>query len=229
LIQTGEIGYHKSMTNAPAPSVALSAATTAPAEHLVPMPLEYTPGGIIFDCDGTLADTMPLHFVAWRETLDKLGCPFPEEQFYAWGGVTAHEIVARLNTQHGLTMPVEQTAHDKEETYKLLIPQVKAIPEVMAEVERFHGKTPLAVASGGMRPVVEETLLSLGIRHYFETVAAAEDVKHGKPAPDVFLVAAERIGVAPENCVVYEDAPAGLEAARRAGMKAVNVLLYIGQ
>lgn len=195
--------------------------------YLVPMPLAEIPAGAIFDCDGTLADTMPLHFKAWSEILNGWNCPFPEEQFYAWGGVTAKEIVARLNAQHGLAMPVDETAHVKEELYRTLIPQVQAIPAVVAEVERFYGKCPLAVASGGMLSVVEETLNALNLRHYFDALATSDDVTHGKPAPDVFLVAAERIGVAPEGCVVYEDAPAGLEAARRAGMKAVNILLYL--
>lgn len=191
------------------------------------MPLSFVPAGAIFDCDGTLADTMPLHYVAWREVLDKIGCPFPETQFYAWGGVTAKEIVARLNAEHGLTMPVEETAHIKEETYRLLIPQVKPIEAVVAEVVRLHGKCPLAVASGGQRDVVEQTLRSLDLLHYFDALATSEDVVYGKPAPDVFLVAAARLGVEPTECVVYEDAPAGLEAAHRAKMKAVNVLQHL--
>jgi HAD superfamily hydrolase (TIGR01509 family) len=198
-----------------------------PAAHLVPMPLPFTPAGAIFDCDGTLADTMPLHYLAWRETLDPLGCPFPEEQFYAWGGVTAFEIVERLNDEHGMAMPVEATALAKEENYRRLVPQVQPIPAVVAEARRLAALCPVAVASGGIREVVQETLRTLGLADLFPILATADDVLRGKPEPDVFLVAAKRLGVLPEGCVVYEDSPAGIEAARRAGMRAVNVLLYL--
>jgi HAD superfamily hydrolase (TIGR01509 family) len=198
-----------------------------PATHLVSMPLPFVPAGAIFDCDGTLADTMPLHYRAWRQTLDPLGCPFPEEQFYAWGGVTAFEIIERLNDEHGLAMPVEATGLAKEENYRRLIPRVQPIPAVVAEARRLATLCPVAVASGGMREVVEETLRTLGLADLFPVLSTADDVLRGKPEPDVFLVAAKRLGVSPEGCVVYEDAPAGLEAARRAGMRAVNVLLYL--
>jgi HAD superfamily hydrolase (TIGR01509 family) len=202
---------------------------TADISHLIPMPIDFIPAGAIFDCDGTLADTMPLHFQAWRQTLDEMVLPhvFPVEQFYAWGGVTAVEIMRRLNTQHGLDYVPEEVAHRKEETYTLLIPQVQPIEKVVAEARRLYGKCPLSVASGGMRSVVEETLQTLGLRDLFVAIATADDVQRGKPEPDVFLLAAERMGVAADGCVVYEDAPAGIEAARRAAMKAVNILHYL--
>jgi HAD superfamily hydrolase (TIGR01509 family) len=206
---------------------------TIPADadraHLIPMPIDFVPAGAIFDCDGTLADTMPLHYRAWRQTLDAYGLPhvFPEEQFYAWGGVTAVEIMRRLNEQHGLSVPPEEAAHRKEATYSHLIPYLTPIGKVLDEARRLHGKCPLAIASGGMHAVVEETLRTLGIRDLFAAVATADDVARGKPEPDVFLLAAERMGVPASGCVVYEDAPAGIEAARRAGMKAVNVLDYL--
>src|SRR5690349_18061577 len=100
--------------------------TDADLSHLIAMPIDFIPAGAIFDCDGTLADTMPLHYRAWRETLDGYGLPhvFPEVQFYAWGGVTAVEIMRRLNAEHGLTLPPEEVALQKEETYSHLIPQM---------------------------------------------------------------------------------------------------------
>lgn len=193
------------------------------------MPLEFTPGAILFDCDGTLADTMPLHYRAWRTTLDALGYPdvFPESQFYAWGGVTATEIIERLNAQHELTLPAAQLAHEKEMCYQTLLPEVTPISAVVAEARRFYGVCPLAVVSGGLKVLVEETLERLGIRELFPVVIGSGEVVHGKPAPDGMLLAATLLGVAPERCVVFEDAPAGLEAARRAGMQAVDVLRYI--
>ena len=198
-----------------------------PPPALIPMPVDPIPVAAIFDCDGTLADTMPLHYMAWRETLDPLGCPFPEAQFYAWGGVTAREIILRLNEEHNLFIDADETAHAKEMNYRLLIPGVQPILPVVAEARRLFGKCPMAVASGGMRSLVEETLATLRLSELFPVVVGSGDVERGKPEPDVFLKAAALLGVAPEDCIVYEDAPAGLEAARRAGMKAVNVLDYL--
>ena len=196
--------------------------------RLYPLPLPFLPGGAIFDCDGTLADTMPLHYEAWRKTLDPLNAPFPEETFYAWGGVTAFEIIDRLNALHGLQIPSHQTALQKEADYQKRIAGVRPIAAVVEEARRLgDAGIPLAVASGGIRAVVEETLRTLGILDWFGAIATADDVENGKPAPDVFLLAAERLGVAPENCVVYEDAPAGLEAARRAGMGAVDINVWV--
>jgi HAD superfamily hydrolase (TIGR01509 family) len=189
----------------------------------ITLPYPFIPGGAIFDCDGTLADTMPLHYRAWCDTLAPAGCPFPEETFYAWGGVTAEEIVERLNALHGRQMSPAETAVAKENLYRGLIPQVGPVAAIVAEARRLHGRCPLAVASGGMRVMVAETLEILGIRPLFDVVVTAEDVTRGKPDPEPFLLAAARLGVPAPECVVYEDSPAGLEAARRAGMRAVDV------
>jgi beta-phosphoglucomutase family hydrolase len=212
-------------TTTPVPAVT----DNEPALVLLDMPLPSIPKAAIFDCDGTLADTMPLHYDAWRETLDGLGLPdvFPTEQFYAWGGVPAREIVQRLNAIHGTQLTPETVAHTKEMLFRKLIPTVKPIEKVVTEARRFYGKCPIAVASGGMRVLVLETLETIGVSDLFEIVVGSEDVREGKPAPEVFLTAAARLGVEPSGCVVYEDAPAGLEAARRAGMQAVNVLDFL--
>jgi beta-phosphoglucomutase-like phosphatase (HAD superfamily) len=216
------MGYHEAMPETPEPIPAGSS-----RREFLDMPVAVVPAGAIFDCDGTLADTMPLHYIAWREILDPLDCPFPEELFYAWGGVSALEIMERLNRQHGLSLPAAETAHAKEENYRRLIPQVKPIEKVVAEARRLYGQCPLSVASGGMDGVVEQTLNTLGIRDLFVTIITPEQVQYGKPAPDMCLLAAERMGVAPEGCVVYEDAPAGFEAAWAAGMRAVNILRHV--
>lgn len=192
--------------------------------HFLRLPYDFVPAAAIFDCDGTLADTMPLHYRAWCDTLTPLGCPFPEEQFYAWGGSPAEEIIERLNAEHGLSIDAAATAHAKEHLYRTLIPQIAPVAAIVAEAERLHAAgCPLGVASGGMHLMVEETLETLGIRPLFRTVVAADDVERGKPDPEPFLAVAEHLGVAPEACVVYEDSPAGFEAARRAGMRVVDV------
>jgi beta-phosphoglucomutase family hydrolase len=191
--------------------------------HLITLPYDWLPGAAIFDCDGTLADTMPLHYQAWCDSLAPHGCPFPEELFYEWGGVTTREIVTRLNARFGHALDPDAFTHTKEQVYARLIPQVGPVAAVIAEVERLHGRCPLAVASGGLRHLIEQTLRTIGIRDRFEVIVTSEDVQRGKPEPDTFLLAAERMGVAPSECVVYEDAPSGLEAARRAGMRAIDV------
>ena len=201
----------------------------AVSDFLVPMPLAFTPGALIFDCDGTLADTMPLHYRAWRRVLDGLGHThvFPETQFYAFGGVPAREVLIRLKEEHGLDFDVDELTDQKERAFGELVVDSTPIPEVIAEARRFFGVVPMAVASGGQRELVEATLQRLGIRALFPVVVGSQDARRGKPEPDLFLLAAERLGVAPETCVVFEDAPAGLEAARRAGRKAVDVTRYI--
>lgn len=191
--------------------------------HLLDFPFDFVPGAAIFDCDGTLADTMPLHYRAWRAILDPLDCPFPEETFYDWGGVTSHEIVTRLNEIYGKTLDPVAVCHAKEADYQIRIPQVGPIVVIVAEVHRLHGKCPLAVASGGLRDLINQTLATLQLTGYFDAVVTAEDVTRGKPEPDTFLVAAQRLGVPAPECVVYEDSPSGLLAARRAGMRAVDV------
>jgi HAD superfamily hydrolase (TIGR01509 family) len=199
-------------------------------DHLVSMPLPFTPGGLIFDCDGTLADTMPLHYRAWRATLDQAGHPaiFTEEQFYAWAGAPAYEILERLAEQHRVALALAELTHEKEMTYQKLIPLLTPIEPVLAELRRFQGTVPMAVVSGGMKVLVDETLDILGIRACFEIVIGSGEVTKGKPEPEGMLLAARALGIAPEDCVVYEDGPAGIEAARRAGMLAVDITKFIG-
>ncbi len=193
------------------------------------MPLDFVPGALIFDCDGTLADTMPLHYLAWREALDTLGLTtiFPESQFYSLGGVPASEVLEILKADHALSFDIPALTHAKEEAFGRLVPRATPIQPVIEEARRFFTKIPMAVASGGQRELVEGTLTRLGIREWFGVVVGSQDTKLGKPAPDLFLLAAERLQVAPEHCVVFEDAPAGIEAARRAGMRAVDITRFL--
>ncbi|MGA3263839.1 MAG: HAD-IA family hydrolase [Terracidiphilus sp.] len=177
----------------------------------------------LFDCDGTIADSMPLHYIAWKKALGEWGCDFDEEHFYSWGGKPAVEIIFTLNRMKGLEMPVETVGRRKEGLYYKLLPQLKPIPEVLEHIEAQHGRIPMAVVSGSSRESVVCSLTTLGLLDRFETIVAAEDYKNAKPAPDAFLRAAENLGVAPRDCLVFEDTPLGIQAATAAGMASIMV------
>jgi beta-phosphoglucomutase family hydrolase len=179
----------------------------------------------LFDCDGTIVDSMPLHYVAWKRVLGEQGCAFSEELFYAWGGMPIRAIIAALNEEQGLSMPVEETARNKERYYTEMIEDLKAIPEVLAHIEDQHGKIPFAVVSGSTRDSVETSLGALGLLGRFDTLVCAGDYAKGKPDPEPFLTAARRLGVKPEECLVFEDAETGVAAAKAAGMAVVKVPL----
>jgi HAD superfamily hydrolase (TIGR01509 family) len=177
----------------------------------------------IFDCDGTLADTMPLHYKAWCAVLKEHACDFPEALFYQLGGVPAVGVIEILNQRHGLSLPPQETALAKEEIYTRMISHILPIEPVVALVHEFYRKIPMAVASGGYRKIVIQTLDSLGITEKFDAIVGCEDYEKGKPAPDPFLEAARRLNVPPEKCLVFEDAPTGIESAKAAGMQYVLV------
>lgn len=178
---------------------------------------------LIFDCDGTLADTMPGHFAAWVTALRAGGGDITEERFYQNAGVTSAAIIDALNKDFGYALDIPKTVEAKEKMYVEGLHEIEEITAV-ADIARAHaGKVPMAVASGGLRSVVHATLDAIGLRSLFDAVVTAEDVVHGKPAPDIFLKAAELLGVAPQDCIVYEDGDPGIVAARAAGMRVIDV------
>jgi len=179
--------------------------------------------GLIFDCDGTLADTMPLHWEAWRAVAGRHGVHFTEERFYALGGVPSRHILVMLAEEQGLKIDPVAVAHEKENAYLKNLPHVGPVAEVVAIAEAHRGRIPMAVASGGTGPVINMVLEKLGIRSWFDAVVTSEDVVRQKPAPDIFLEAARRIGVVPRHCRAFEDTDLGMEAIRAAGMDAVDV------
>lgn len=177
----------------------------------------------LFDCDGTIADSMPLHYIAWKQALGEWSCEFDEKLFYEWGGMPIVEIVATLNRQRGLNMPVETVAHRKENLYFELLPQLKAVPEVLEHIEAKHGKIPFGVVSGSALDSVTASLTTLNLLDRFEALVCAGDYKKSKPDPEGFLLAASRLGVPPESCLVFEDTDMGIQAAMAAGMASVKV------
>jgi len=189
-------------------------------DALLPNP---KPRALIFDCDGTLADTMPAHFAAWQETLAPLGARFPLDRFHALAGVPTVRIAALLITENALDETAEGLAGRKEAAYLAQAARVQPFAQVLAVASAARGVLPMAVASGSHRALVLRTLGGLGITDWFQAIVAAEDTPHHKPEPDVFLEAARRLKIAPAGCLVFEDADLGLEAARRAGMRAIDV------
>lgn len=184
--------------------------------------------GIVFDCDGTLADTMPLHWEAWQQVTKNHGIHFTEERFYALGGVPSHHILQTLAAEQGLRIDPHAVAKEKEQTYLKALEHVRPIEAVVQVAREHHGKIPLAVASGGTREIINLVLRHLKIHQLFHAVVTSEDVVRQKPAPDIFLEAARRIGVAPERCRGYEDTDLGMAAIRSAGMEAIDVRDLLG-
>jgi beta-phosphoglucomutase family hydrolase len=179
--------------------------------------------GVIFDCDGTLVDSMPVHYLAWHRTMTEAGITFEEERFYALGGMPTHRIIEMLSQEQKIAVDPHVTAQQKENAFLALIHLLEPIPIVVEVAATLRGKKPIAVASGGFRDVIQKQLALIGIADWFDALVTAEDTQRHKPEPDVFLEAAKRLGVPPQQCLVFEDADLGIEAARRAGMACIDV------
>lgn len=196
--------------------------------HQPEMKLQLPPGSYeayLFDCDGTIADSMPLHYAAWSRALGEWKCAFDEHVFYASAGKPPSEIVAMLNTRDGLDMPVAQVAERKEQLYYELLPQLKPVAEVLEHIEAGEGRIPYAVVSGSRRDSVVASLTRLGLLSKFQALVCEGDYQNSKPHPEPFLLAARQLGVAPERCLVFEDSDLGIQAATAAGMTSVKVQL----
>ena len=183
--------------------------------------------GYIFDLDGTLVDTMPLHYRAWDQAMRAVGlkATLDEELFYSLGGVPTKRVAELIAAHYGLTIDVHAVFDHKEALFVELQKDAKLIEPVVEIARRMSLTRPVSIASGGPRPIVRGMLQLTGLASLFpvDRVVTPEDVEHGKPAPDMFLLAAKRMGVPPERCLVFEDAEPGMRAAEAAGMKWVRV------
>lgn len=191
-------------------------------------PLELPESGfeaVIFDCDGTLIDSMPAHFEAWCEALTLHGAKgvLKEDVFYAMGGRPTKDIVVELNDEYGLRLDPASVALSKREAFLKKIGTLELIDEVADFARSLRGRVPMAIATGGTRYVIEKTLQAVGVSDWFDEVVTADEVRIGKPAPDVFLMSAKLLGVSPMKCLALEDAPAGIMAAQCAGMQVIAV------
>jgi HAD superfamily hydrolase (TIGR01509 family) len=194
------------------------------ATHLPPGPFQ----AYIFDCDGTLIDSMPLHLRAWRAALRKNG--FPAEYFtvdlhQGYAGMPGPAIVRDLNAKFGTEIDPDQTERDKVDWYLENHHQAAPVAPVAALARENHGKLPMGVASGSDRRLVHAPLEALGLKNLFGAIVTPEMVKSGKPAPDMFLHCAELLGVNPAKCLVFEDGHLGMQGAAAAGMEAVWIEL----
>jgi beta-phosphoglucomutase family hydrolase len=181
------------------------------------------PQGLIFDFDGTLADTMPLHWQAWEIIAARHSFNLTKERLYSLGGVPSRDIIKLLAAEQGRTVDHLAIAKEKELAFLTRLPEVKIIPEVVDIAHHHFEKLPMAIATGGTHRVIEQLIEHLGLRKLFKAVVTSEDVVNQKPAPDIFLEAARRIGVPPQFCRAYEDTDLGMQAIRSAGMQAVDV------
>ena len=185
--------------------------------------------GLIFDCDGTLVDSMPLHWEAWRKAIEVKGENWDPDFFSFTKGMPEESIVSLYNEKFGRDLDPVDTVRIKHDFFRSQSGRLKAIQEVLDVVERYRNSLPMAVASGGARENVMLELEILGIRECFQVILTADDDVRPKPAPDIFLEAAKGLKVSPEHCQVFEDGDLGLQAARSAGMLATDVRIYSSQ
>jgi beta-phosphoglucomutase family hydrolase len=185
--------------------------------------------GLIFDLDGTLADTMPTHYEAWVEVATLNGIDFTEKLFYELAGVPTFRIVSILNEMFGTVMDPETVHTQKEEAFLKRIKQVTPILKVLKIAQQNFGKLPMSIGTGGVPDVVKLTLEAINADQYFDIIVTARDVKNFKPAPDTFLLCAERMGIEPQYCQVFEDSDLGLQAAIAGGMIATDIRPYYGK
>lgn len=181
---------------------------------------------LIFDLDGTLADTMPVHFLAYKSVLEKYGIHFTPELFAKLAGIPAVGTIEKLNEWFGTKMNAEEVGHFKESEYEKLMHKMKPVVPVVELAKKYHGVLPMAVGTGGYRRLAWKTMDILGLGKYFNILVSTEDVERPKPFPDTFLKCAELLGVEPRFCEVFEDAQLGIQAAKTAGMMATLVTDY---
>jgi HAD superfamily hydrolase (TIGR01509 family) len=192
---------------------------STPALILPPGPFS----AYLFDLDGTIADSMPLHYIGWSKVITEHGGHFPEDLFYAMGGLPLTRVVEELNEKFGYTMDPATVIKQKEALYLTMLDQLQPILSVVAHIEAESGKTPFAIVSGSPRNSIFKTLTALNLLHHFSVIVGSEDYTHGKPNPEPFLTAARLLNVPPAECLVFEDAQPGIEAAKAAGMQYVLV------
>lgn len=182
--------------------------------------------GLIFDLDGTIADTMPIHFIAWRNAAARYGIDFTTELFEQLAGIPLYKTVEKLNELFNKNIDPKEMGDAKEKEYEENMGKASPIEPVMEVIKKYHGKLPMAIGTGGNRDLSLKAMRLTGVDQYINKMVSADEVENHKPHPETFLKCAELIGVKPEDCMVFEDGVLGIQAAQKAGMKVVDVTDY---
>ena len=177
----------------------------------------------IFDLDGTLADTMPLHYEAWNRTAEIMGVKYSNDFLRSCAGMPSAKIIDLLNKKNNHCIDPQEFSNLKEEFFLKEMHKIKEILPVTNLVYKYHGQMPMSVGTGGKRNIAEETLKILELDKYIKILVSADDVQKHKPEPETFLKCADLMGIAPENCQVFEDGILGIQAAETAGMMVTDV------
>ena len=190
--------------------------------------LDINPGakGLIFDLDGTIADTMPIHYIAWKNAAARYGIDFSVDLFAQLAGIPLYPTVERLNKLFGKNIDPKEMGDAKELEYEQNMDKIEPIEPVIALIRNYHGKLPMAVGTGGLKRLALKTLEIVGVDQYIDIVVSSEDVRHYKPHPETFLRCAELMGVEPAACQVFEDGMLGIQAAKDGGMMVTDVTEY---
>lgn len=183
--------------------------------------------GLIFDCDGTLVDSMPFHMKAWEHAIKHFGAPWDYDLIFSRKGISSTDVVELYNREHGTNLDVQDVSKIKQGFFRRYYSEIQPIKPVVDIVQRFKNVLPMAVASGGSRENVHSQLNVIGIKEHFQVILTSDDKVKTKPAPDIFLKAAEVIGIPPHQCQVFEDGDVGLEGAQKAGMFTTDVRDYL--
>ena len=182
--------------------------------------------GLIFDLDGTITDTMPIHYIAWKKTLAKYGVNLSYKRFYSLAGIPVYETVNELNKIFSVKMDAGKVSIEKEQEYERNMYMAKPIGPAVRLIQKYAGKLPMSVGTGTGREIAEKTIKIIGLTSFFPVIVTSDDVKNGKPNPETFLRCAKLINVEPSKCQVFEDSELGFQAAREAGMMMTDIKKY---
>ena len=182
---------------------------------------------LIFDIDGTLVDSMPIHYKASKLVCNAYGFDFPLDFFYKHAGTPTLKVFQMLIAEKGLNLDSEELGREKEEKYLELLKEVKPLQAVYNVALEYKDKLPIALGTGATREIAYRTLEAAGLSNQFAIIVTADDVTNGKPAPDTFLLCAKKMGIAPHYCQVFEDGDAGITAALAGGMMVTDIRKYV--
>ena len=192
------------------------------------IPIDPKAQALIFDLDGTLADTMPAHRAAWVKAANHFDAPMTEQMVIEWSGMASYKIVALLNKRFSLTLDPKEVSRKKAEFFfEFQGDSIQPIKPIFEIAKKYRNQLPMGIGTGSRRPNAERILDGLGIREWFGALVSADDVTHHKPSPDTFLKCAKELDVSPAYCQVFEDADFGIQAGNAAGMIVMDIRPYI--